>query len=559
VYHWSAQLVPPKWAPLASYITGWTNFIGNAAGDASFASFFASFFNAGLEASRIKGYEYQASVGVAIGVLLLWSVLNWFRIDQVGWINNLAAFVHAGSIITIIITILVTASKSGGGDGLMPGDWVWTDYENLTSFTDDAKQHALNAKSYVSAMGITIAMFSFSGFEASAHMAEETHCSAVAAPTGLIYTVFATGFGGFAYVLALLYATNNFSLITTTEKPDDDSSQFLTSNAAVNVFINACGWNCGAGLTWLVVINLFFAGIASVAVTGRITFALLRDKAFPYSDFLVQVHPTLKSPIRAIMFVFALDAALLLLGLNPKSGTAFTAIVGLCTIGFMVSYAIPVALKVIFQPKTFPVTSMSLGRWTVPCGIASSMWLFGTSCLFLFPTTGPLTLETMNWLIVVIAGCFLMGASYWFYTGHKTFTGPPIMDMQSLLAQKNAAIDADSVWTNVGDVEDAATEEFLTEQYVDAAAAAKKAREESVVGIIANSAEVIGTSMTTAVQSSLEQTGSIVSTVGQGIAVVTDGTVRFATTGSIVAPSDPNTLKKVYKPSGAVLKDEATI
>ena len=133
------------------------------------------------------------------------------------------------------------------------------------------------------------------------------------------------------------------------------------------------------------------------------------------------------------------------------------------------------------------------------------------------------------------------------------------MDMQSLLAQKNAAIDADSVWTNVGDVEDAATEEFLTEQYVDAAAAAKKAREESVVGIIANSAEVIGTSMTTAVQSSLEQTGSIVSTVGQGIAVVTDGTVRFATTGSIVAPSDPNTLKKVYKPSGAVLKDEATI
>lgn len=227
VYHWSAQLVPAQWAPLASYITGWTNFIGNAAGDASFASFFASFFNAGLEASRIQTYDDSAAVGVAIGVLLVWSMLNWFRVDQVGWVNNLAAFCHAGSIIVIIIVILVYASSAGGGDGLMPGDWVWTDYENASGFTDDSKQHALNDRSYISAMGITIAMFSFSGFEASAHMAEETHGSAVAAPSGIIWTVFATGFGGFAYVLALLYATNNFGLITTTEQPDDEYGMFL--------------------------------------------------------------------------------------------------------------------------------------------------------------------------------------------------------------------------------------------------------------------------------------------------------------------------------------------
>lgn len=177
VYHWSAQLVPPKYAALASYITGWTNFMGNAAGDASFASFFASFFNAGLQASRITPYDYQPSVGVAIAVLLVWSILNWFRVDQVGWVNNIAAFVHAGSIIVIIITILVSASVYGGGKGLMSQEWVFTQYENGAGFTDDSKQHALNDKSYIGAMGITIAMFSFSGFEASAHMAEETHVS----------------------------------------------------------------------------------------------------------------------------------------------------------------------------------------------------------------------------------------------------------------------------------------------------------------------------------------------------------------------------------------------
>jgi amino acid transporter len=41
VYHWAGMLSTPKWAPLASYSTGWLNYIGNAAADASFASGFA--------------------------------------------------------------------------------------------------------------------------------------------------------------------------------------------------------------------------------------------------------------------------------------------------------------------------------------------------------------------------------------------------------------------------------------------------------------------------------------------------------------------------------------
>ncbi|CAF1523679.1 unnamed protein product, partial [Adineta steineri] len=32
VYHWAGQLVPARNAPLASFICGWFNFIGNSAG-----------------------------------------------------------------------------------------------------------------------------------------------------------------------------------------------------------------------------------------------------------------------------------------------------------------------------------------------------------------------------------------------------------------------------------------------------------------------------------------------------------------------------------------------
>lgn len=61
VYHWSAQLVPLKYAPIASYICGWFNFLGNAAGDASFAFFFAQFFNSAISVSGGMAYYDDAT------------------------------------------------------------------------------------------------------------------------------------------------------------------------------------------------------------------------------------------------------------------------------------------------------------------------------------------------------------------------------------------------------------------------------------------------------------------------------------------------------------------
>ena len=61
VYHWSAQLVPIQYAPFASYVCGWFNFVGNAAGDASFAFFFATFLNSAISVSGGTPY-YDDSV-----------------------------------------------------------------------------------------------------------------------------------------------------------------------------------------------------------------------------------------------------------------------------------------------------------------------------------------------------------------------------------------------------------------------------------------------------------------------------------------------------------------
>jgi len=90
VYHWSAMLASPRWAPIASYICGWFNFVGNAAGDASFAYGFGQFVVAAvvLDSDGAVNPPLYATTLIAVGVSALWAVKNLMRVDRQGWFNN---------------------------------------------------------------------------------------------------------------------------------------------------------------------------------------------------------------------------------------------------------------------------------------------------------------------------------------------------------------------------------------------------------------------------------------------------------------------------------------
>lgn len=81
-------------------------------------------------------------------------------------------------------------------------------------------------------------------------MAEETHGSRTAAPKGIINTCLASGAVGFVYLITLLFCTVHL----------EDIINGPTDTATVNVFLYAGGQQFGPALTWLICINLFFAG-----------------------------------------------------------------------------------------------------------------------------------------------------------------------------------------------------------------------------------------------------------------------------------------------------------
>jgi amino acid transporter len=410
VYHWSAQVVPERYSALWSYITGWFNYLGNSAGDAAFAFSFAQQLNAAIKVSGGSAYSPQETVGVAIAITLVWSLCNIFRVDQVGFLSNWAAFSQCAVVLILLVAVLAVPNE------LATTHYVFTTFYNSTGFEN---------KSYVVCLGLLTSIFSFTGYEASAHMAEETTNSRIVAPRGIIMTCLATGLCGLLLILGMLYSTPDVEYIL----------QGPTESAAVNVFLLQCGSKWAQALSWLVVYVLFFAGVSSVAVTGRITYALMRDKAFPHSDFWAQVHPTLHTPINAIMFVCIFDFLLLLVPLAGDNGTtAFASITGLTSIGFQISYALPIALKLYYQPSNFPLTPFHLGVWSRPLGILSCLWLFSTSCFFFFPEEAPVTPQSMNWVIVVVAACFIFAAVNWYFNSQYTFHGPPRHKEEAVVA-----------------------------------------------------------------------------------------------------------------------------
>ena len=125
---------------------------------------------------------------------------------------------------------------------------------------------------------------------------------------------------------------------------------------------------------------------------------------------------------RALIFVYIFDFILLLLPLI--STVAFTSIVGITTIGFQVSYGIPILLKLIFNYNTFPQTEFSLKNYSNICNIISCFWLFGTSMLLFMPNTYPITYKSMNYTIFVVLSFIIISYFYWIFYAKYNFRGP---------------------------------------------------------------------------------------------------------------------------------------
>ncbi|CDW80760.1 amino acid transporter [Stylonychia lemnae] len=291
VYYWSGALANYKWSPIASYLCGWFNFLGNLANNASFSFGLAKFLS-GIFALSIESkdaFSVHTQIFIAIVLLILWSLKNYMKIEHQGWFNNTSAVYQFVSTIFVVIVIFLVSPKFSSNK------FVFTKFNNQTGFDNTY---------YVSMLGLLMAMFGFSGYEGGATLAEETTDASVSAPKGIIYSCLLSAITGLIFIMAILYGCgeNIDSII-------NGNSDHGAVNFFYIVFSGDQSWV--VFMILILMMNLFLVGFSTTTISSRVGYAMARDGAFPYSKFLSQVNPQTQTPDRMIFLSYSFQIFLL--------------------------------------------------------------------------------------------------------------------------------------------------------------------------------------------------------------------------------------------------------
>lgn len=399
VYSWSAQVVPSRHSALASYTCGWMYYFGVVATKAVLAAVFAGLTNAAVHLSTGTSARDDQVVGIAIATLYIWAILNVARIDEMAVLNIISMVFNVATSLLIVIAVLAVPKQ------LNSPNIALFEYHNETGF---------KSSSYVTAIGLIVPAYCFLEYDASALVVEETLNGKLNAPRGIIATVFMSGVCGLCLFVALLFAT-----------VDLDAVVFgRTEYAIVNLLDLYLSHTWAVTLSWLLVINVFFAGVTGLGVNGRIALELARDKALPFSSFFARINTTFQSPVNAIFFTAFCASLFLLLLFDHNAAVAFESLVGLAVIGIELSYALPIFLKLVYCPADFPHSAYSLGGYSRPLGVIACIWLVGISIIGFMPTEAPINARNMNWAVVVALVYGAIGAVNWILSSRHSFKGP---------------------------------------------------------------------------------------------------------------------------------------
>jgi amino acid permease (GABA permease) len=412
LYYWAAKLAPGGSGPVWSWFTGWFNLLGQVAITAGIDFGFAEFFTAFLSLTTGWAATPGHTVLVYGCVLLAHGLLNSFGVAIVSFLSDVSVWWHLLGVLVIVVTLsAIPAHHSSAG-------FVFTHFVNQTGF---------KTSFYVVLIGLLMAQYTFTGYDASAHMSEETHNAAVAGPRGIVSSILVSLAAGWVLILGITFAIGpNYQSALTSP----------TGVPPVQIFIDAIGRHGGELLLVVAFVAQFYCGMASVTANSRMIYAFSRDGAVPGSSFWHRINPRTRTPTNSIWFavVFAF-----MLGVPYLwSPTAYGAITSIATIGLYIAYVIPTLLRRLEGDRFVP-GPWSLGRWSGVVGWLGVAWGVVICVLFMLPEVSPITAKTFNYAPIAVAIVLVIAGGWWAVSARKWFTGPRVQGT----AEELAAIERD--------------------------------------------------------------------------------------------------------------------
>jgi amino acid permease (GABA permease) len=405
LYYWAAKLAQTNGAAWA-WFTGWFNFLGQVAVTAGIDFGCALFISAFLDLQ----WNFSASpphvILVYAIVLALHGVLNQFGVRIVALLNDVSVWWH---ILGVLIIVGVLA--------FVPSHHASASYVFASTFNNTGWHSTF----YVLLLGLLLAQYTFTGYDASAHMTEETHNAARSGPRGIVMSIVVSLFAGWLLLIGITFAIqkSHYSLYTGALVPP------------AQIFATAIG-DTGAKLLLLIAIGAqLFCGMSSITANSRMIYAFSRDGALPGSAIWHRVNKRTRTPTNAI-WLAAVGA--LILGLPYLwNSAAYAAVTSIATIGLYIAYVSPTFLR-LRQGSSFQRGPWHLGRWSYPVGIIAVIWVIFITILFMLPAASPIGWGNFNYTVVAVLVVIGFAGIYWLVSAHNWFTGPKVQGTPEELA-----------------------------------------------------------------------------------------------------------------------------
>ncbi|KAF8939415.1 hypothetical protein BGZ47_008166 [Haplosporangium gracile] len=386
LYYWSSKLAGEH-GPFYAWITGWWNLLGQFGCTAGIDFGLALLLSSVISLKTGWAYERWHVVLIYFAILIIHGLINTFLVRHIAAMNTASVWVHIGGVVIILVSILVKTENKASAS------FVFTHFINNTGWSSTV---------YVVLLGLLQSQFTMTGYDASAHMTEETMNADVAGPVGIMMAVSVSFVAGLGYLLALTFGIQNLDHVLNAK----------SGNPIVQIFLDSVGDTGALLLLIILLLAQFFCGSASVTA----------NSPMPGSKYFHQIHPTLKSPVWGVWLSCFVSALLGLLYL--VNAAAFSAITSIATIGLYISYGLPTFCRITYSRNTFEDGPISLGRFSLPIGIISCVWIVIITVLFILPGTSPVTAQNMNYTIVIVLAAAIFIFGNWYFNARHWFKGP---------------------------------------------------------------------------------------------------------------------------------------
>ena len=438
LYYWASKMKNKNWG----WWTAWLNLIGQFAIVAGIDYAASGFINATIVDKVFGGTFNTVVIGfingqlVTMGVILaIQLALNIAGINLVALLNQVSVWWHIVIVAVVVVLIFLAGKPDQSGLNLFQiqpldqgGSW-----NNNLGFVNlqygPATSYPVILAFFFS---LLLANWTYTGYDASAHVAEETVGARMSSAWGVFLSVAVSAVVGYIFLVALTTHLPDLSTLFPADLSKGDPttySQYYFGGgvAVIDILVYNLGSFVGGVLSAGIAIAMWFCGLASLAAAGRMLFAFSRDDGIPGSGWLKRVSARYRTPGNALTGVAVVAWLFTVAAFIVGTGTAIVIITAISTIFLYAAYGVVIFLGATTQEwQTHRV--WSLGRWSKPIAYVAVFWVIVLMVLFSFPTSG-----NISWPFMV--GTVVLLLVYYFGWARAHFQGPKVQGAEAELTE----------------------------------------------------------------------------------------------------------------------------